>query len=263
HWGADLDDTIAPQLEQYRSAVALGQRGYGYTGGTFAVLHALLAGRPLAGVDELAGSLRDDMDRVGERGFCQRLDVVRQAVADLRRGTGGEPLDGEHFSAPTWLGAKRRTNDVAVTVHALRAAQWLRLADLPEARRALAAGQAVARSAPGQAVLGVLWFVQAVLEAEAVVDAPNLAERARRRVAAERSARRIRRLAEHAPANAAHRHAFVEALLAEAGTRGSARGAKAMERYDAAVTLATEHGSLHDLGLIAERAARFHLGRGR
>jgi diguanylate cyclase (GGDEF)-like protein len=263
HWGADLDDTIAPQLEQYRSAVALGQRGYGYTGGTFAALHALLAGRPLAGVDELAGSLRDDMARVGEPGFCQRLDVVRQAVADLRRGSGSEPLDGEQFSAPTWLAAKRRTNDLAVTVHALRAAQWLRLADLPEARRALAAGQAVARAAPGQAVLGVLWFVQAVLEAEAVVDAPNVAERTRRRVVAERSARRMRRLAQHAPTNAEHRHAFVEALLAEAATRTGARGAKAMERYDAAVTLATEHGSLHDLGLIAERAARFHLGRGR
>jgi diguanylate cyclase (GGDEF)-like protein len=263
HWGTDLDETIAPQIEQYRSALALGQRGYGFTGGTFAVLHALLASRPLAAVDELAGSLRAEMNRRGERGFAQRLDVVLQAVADLRSGSAPQPLDGEHFAAPAWLDAKPRKNDVAVTVHTLRAAHFLRIGELAEARRSVDATHRVARSAPGQAVLGVHWFQQAVLDAEGVVDADGAAERARRRAVAERSRRRLRRLAEHAPANAAHRLAYVEALLAEGLTRPASRGARAMERYDAAVALATEQGALDDLGLIAERAARFHAARSR
>lgn len=282
HWGTDLDDTIQPMLEQYRVAVADHQRGYGLTGATFAVLHALFASRPLAAVAELADDCHATLEALGEPAFCQRVDVVRQAVADLRGPSGGgrarqddgqtdqhdglpDPLDGVHFSAPAWLAAKPRRGELAVIVHTLRAHVWLRRGQLEEAASAVAAAGELVRTAPGQAVLGVHAFQVAHLDAEAVVTASaagSRGERARRRLKAERSLRRLRTIAEHAPANAAHRLAFVEGVLAEARAPAGI-APEAMERFDAAVALATEHGALDDLGLIAERAARFHHQRGR
>ena len=260
HWGTDLDDTVAPLLEGYETARAARERGYGLTGGTFGVLHALLAGRPLTAVDELAGRCQQELTELEEVALAQRVGIVRQSVADAREG-GSVPLVGEHFDAETWLETKRRRNELAMIVHTLRAEGWRRVGDLDAARTSVRTAKALARNAPGQAVLGLHWFQQAHLDAEAVLAADGSAQ-VRLRAVARRSYRRLLRLAEHAPANAAHRAAFVGALHAEAGLRSNGRAAKAMERFDEAVGLATERGALGDLGLIAERAARFHLRRG-
>jgi len=260
HWGEPLDATVDPLLQRYRATVTSGARGYGLTGGTFAVLHALLAARPLQGVETDAATMSLEMGEMGERAFQQRVDVVAQAVADLRTGLGAGVLDGPTFSASTWLGAKRRRGELAVIVHTVRAMVALSHDRGADAAEAVAAAAPLLRSAPGEAVVGVHRFQAALVAADALAAARGTTERARRRAALVPARARLRALAEHAPANHAHRLALVDAVAAD-GPGGSA--AEAMDHYEEAVRLATEHRALGDLGLAAERAARHHQRRGR
>ncbi|HYI61344.1 MAG TPA: diguanylate cyclase [Acidimicrobiales bacterium] len=262
HWGEPLDATVDPLRHRYQDSLATRTRGYGLTGGTFAVLHALLAGRPLRAVEADASTVAADLGRLGETAFQARVDVVGQAVSDLRRGLADGVLDGPTFSSTAWLAAKPRRGEMAVIVHTLRALVALAHGRDEVAAEAVAAAAPLLRTAPGQAVVGLHRFQAALLAAASVAAAPGPAERARRRVRVERALVPLRRMARHAPANTAHRVALVEAVLAEADG-GDRRGTRAMERYEEAVRLATEHGALCDLGLAAERAARFHHVRGR
>ncbi|QYG94639.1 diguanylate cyclase [Iamia sp. SCSIO 61187] len=259
HWGEPLDATVDPLLQRYRATVASGARGYGLTGGTFGVLHGLLAARPLQSVEATADAMAEELDAMGERAFRQRVDVVAQAVADLRTGGDGDVLDGPAFSAPEWLAAKRRGGELAVIVHTLRALVALSHDRRDVAAEAVAAAAPLLRSAPGEAVVGVHRFQAALIAADALAAASGASSRARRRAELARARARLRALAEHAPANHAHRLALVDAVTADAS--GSAR--RAMDRYEEAVRLATEHGALGDLGLAAQRAARHHRDRGR
>jgi diguanylate cyclase (GGDEF)-like protein len=206
----------------------------------------------------------EEMAGMGERAFHQRVAIVGQAVADLRSGLDRGVLDGDLFSAPTWLAAKRRRGEMAVICHTVRALVALCHDRPAEAAEAVAAAAPMLRSAPGQAVVGVHRFQAALLAADALAAAPagvrGRAERARRRAALVPLVARLRTLAEHAPANHAHRLALVEAVAAD-GPGGSP--SVAMDRYEEAVRLATEHRALGDLGLAAERAARHHERRGR
>lgn len=260
HWGEPLDTTVDPLLQRYRATVTSGARGYGLTGGTFGVLHALLAGRPLQAVETDAATMSAEMAEMGERAFQQRVDVVAQAVADLRTGLGAGVLDGPLFSAPDWLAAKRRRGELAVIVHTVRALVALCHGRTDDAAEAVAAAAPVVRSAPGEAVVAVHRFQVALLAADALAAASGRVERTRLRAALAPHLVRLRSLAEHAPANAGHRLALVEAVAAD-GPGGSP--GVAMDRYEEAVRLATEHRALGDLGLAAERAARHHQQRGR
>lgn len=259
HWGEPLDATVDPLLERYRATVASGARGYGLTGGTFGVLHALLAARPLRSVEATTDAMVEELDAMGERAFRQRVDVVAQAVADLRTGCDGDVLDGPAFSAPQWLAAKRRGGELAVIVHTLRALVALSHDRRDVAAEAVAAAAPLLRAAPGEAVVGVHRFQAALIAADALAAAPGRGSRARRRAELAPALARLRALAAHAPENHAHRVALVEAVAADAG---GAPG-RAMDRYEEAVRLATQHGALGDLGLAAERAARHHRDRGR
>jgi diguanylate cyclase (GGDEF)-like protein len=260
HWGEPLDVTVDPLQQRYRATVTSGARGYGLTGGTFAVLHALLAARPLQAVEADAAVMSREMADIGERAFQQRIDVVAQAVADLRTGLAAGVLDGPSFSAPTWLDAKRRRGELAVIVHTLRALVALCHDRPAEAAAAVEAAAPLLRAAPGQAVVGVHRFQAALVAADALAAAEGPVERVRLRAALTTHLVRLRGLAEHAPANHAHRVALVEAVAAD-GPDGDA--AAAMDHYEEAVRLATEHRALGDLGLAAERAARHHRRRGR
>ncbi|HEX7132731.1 MAG TPA: diguanylate cyclase [Iamia sp.] len=260
HWGEPLDATVDPLLQRYRATVTSGARGYGLTGGTFGVLHALLAARPLQGVEADAATMSMEMGEMGERAFQQRVDVVAQAVADLRTGLETGVLDGPTFSASAWLEAKRRRGELAVIVHTVRALVALCHDRGADAAAAVAAASTLVRSAPGEAVVGVHRFQAALVAADALAAAAGRVERARLRAALTPALVRLRALAEHAPANFAHRLALVEAVAAD-GPGGSP--GEAMDRYEEAVRLATEHRALGDLGLAAERAARHHQRRGR
>lgn len=263
HWGAPIEVTVDPLLERYRATVRAGSRGYGLTSGVFGLLHELLAARPLQAVEATAATMGAEMAGMGERAFQQRVEIVGQAVADLRTGLERGVLDGELFSAPTWLAAKRRRGEMAVMCHTVRALVALCHDRRADAAEAVAAAAPMLRSAPGQAVVGVHRFQAALLAAHAVADARGPVERARRRAALAPHVARLRTLAEQSPANAAHRLALVEAVAADGPSGAPGDAAVAMDRYEEAVRLATEHGALGDLGLAAERAARHHQRRGR
>jgi diguanylate cyclase (GGDEF)-like protein len=258
HWREGVDVTIEPLLAGARAATAEGRRGYGLAGGTFAVLHALLAGRPLRYVEAEAGGLAEEFERLGEGAFRQRVQVVRQAVSDLREPDSGPPLAGDLFDASAWLAARPRRGELAVVVHTVRGMVALARHDVDALASSVAAAAPLLRAAPGQAVVARHRFHAAVLGAVRVGEASGPVARARARRAAARSLRRLRTVAHHAPASAAYQVVFVESLLdAARGARGTT------DRFEAAVTAATVSGAVHDLGVIAEHAVRFHAANDR
>lgn len=261
HWGEPLGDTIEPLQERFRDSVASRQRGYGLSGGTFAVLHGLLASRPLPRLDEQATASADHLAALDEHRFRVRVEIIRQAIADLVDGPGETILSGEHFDVEEWFRRRRRGGELAMIVNTVGALVALCVGDADSMRRSTTAAGRLVRTAPGQAVLAQHWYHEAYLDAVALGRARSRRERLRRRARSERSLRRLRSIANHAPSNAAHRVALIEAIVAEGG--GGDDAARAMDRYERAVSLATANGALHDLGVAAERAAVFHASRDR
>ena len=237
HWGEPLFATIEPLMGEYTQGLKIGRGGYSHTCGTFAALHALLSSRPLGRVDQMVAEMVRDLEQLGEGAFAQRVKLVGQAVADLRRGVGAaQPLDGPLFSEPTWSAAKVRRGEWALMVHTVKA-----FVALVEQRRdvAVAAVRAAAphvRTAPGEAIVGQHSFQIALLSAlGADVD----------RRAARRGERRLRRMAASNPHDYGHRVALVEAVSGRGGT----------ERYAEAAAAARAHDALADLCIIANLAA--------
>ena len=253
HWGAPLGDTVDPLWDEFHRAVAANEHGYGLTGGTFAALHALLASQPLPRLDQQTAAAVADLERLGEQRFSLRIEIVRDVIAELR----GDPE--RERSDPT---SRIRGGELALIVHTLDGMIALCLGDTRRLEAATRAGRHLLRTAPGSAVLAHHAFHEAYLAARDLPRASSRSDRTRRRLRAERALRRLRTLARHAPANHAHRVAFVEALLAER-TRGARAAERAMDRFERAVSLATASGALADLGVIAEAAARFHARRNR
>ncbi|MGB8859520.1 MAG: AAA family ATPase [Ilumatobacteraceae bacterium] len=238
HWGEPLAATVEPLLDEYRRGLSAGRGGYAHTSGTFAALHSLLSSRPLPRVDELARGMTGDLQRLGEGAFAQRVKLVGQAVSDLRVGIEGRsPLNGELFSVGAWSSAKLRRGEFAMIVYTLRA--FVALAhDRPEvAAEAVRAAAPNARTAPGEAIVGVHWFQTALLH--------RLGEDVDRG-AARRAERGLRRAATANPHDYAHRIALIDALA----DGGSAQG------LEAAAAIARQHDALADLCVIAHVAAR-------
>ena len=237
HWGEPLFATIEPLMDEYTQGLKIGRGGYAHTCGTFAALHALLSSRPLGRVDQMANDLVRDLERLGEGAFAQRVKLVGQAVADLRRGIGdGLPLDGEWFSEPTWSAAKARRGEFALTVHTVKAFVALVEQRRDVAAEAVRAATPHVRTAPGETIVGQHSFQIALLHRlGADVD----------RRAARRGERRLRRMASSNPHDYGHRVALLDALSARGGS----------ERFTAAATAARAHDALADLCLIANLAA--------
>lgn len=238
HWGEPLHLTIEPLLTEYRDGLAIGRGGYAHTGGTFAVLHALLSCRPLARVDEMVAELVGDLERLGEGAFTQRVKLVGQAVTDLREGLGDRGvLDGERFSAPAWSGSKARRGEFALIVHTLAAFVALVNDRVDDAARSVRAASPNRRMAPGEVIAGQHAFQLAVLRGlGADVD----------RRAARRAERLLRRAAVVNPHDYAHRVELIDAMASHATT----------DQFVSAAATARSHDALADLCIIATIAGR-------
>jgi predicted ATPase len=239
HWGEPLHATIEPLLAEYRDGLVIGRGGYAHSGGTFSVLHALLSSRPLSRVDDLAKELTDDLEQLGEGAFAQRVKLVRQAVVDLRDGLDGRsPLNGSLFATQSWATAKTRRGEFPLMVYTLQAFVALAYDEVEVAAEAVRKAAPHARSAPGEAIVGVHAFQVALLHRLGVpMDAR----------AARRAERLLRRAAIANPYDFEHRVQLLDALAAS--------GTAAKDGLTRAAGTARANDALADLGLIASLAS--------
>ncbi|HUG84250.1 MAG TPA: diguanylate cyclase, partial [Euzebya sp.] len=257
HWARPMAETLAPLRESHQAGVEEGDVGYPVAGLFFHDLHALLLGQPLDGLAATLGDHAEVMRGLHQWSNLQRLSVVQQAVAELRSGSHERLLDGVAFSSSDWLGEHRKATDLTLWIHSLRGFLALRHGQMADAREAAAAGHGLGRLAPGQAVIALQTFNEAVVWA----DAARSASGRRRAVLIGRATTallRLRRWRHVAWDNQAHRVALVEAEIAAATGRATA----AMAAYERATALAARNGWLADLGLACDRAAGFHQREG-
>ena len=228
HWAEPLHTTIEPMLAEYRDGLQIGRGGYAHSGGTFAVLHSLLSNQPLPRVLDLADTMRAELERLGERAFVQRLDIVRQAAIDLTEGLQGRaPLDGAAFASSAWLASKARRGELALIVHTLRAHVALAYGDYALAAEAVAAAAPHERTAPGEAIVGVHRFQLVLLRQLGHVRGHGRAAR--------RALAFLRRAARANAHDYAHRVALIDAVRSGA--------------FAHAAELAQQHHHLADLAL--------------
>ncbi|WP_370324941.1 diguanylate cyclase domain-containing protein [Euzebya sp.] len=257
HWVRPLAETLEPLEASFRRGLAAGDIGYPVAGLFWHDLHALLVGRPL---DTVIADLDEHIALTAELQLganLERLVVVRQVAEELVDAPGDVLVDGASFSSTRWLEDHPRPTDLRLWIHALRGFVALRHGRLDDALAAVEGGHGLSRTAPGQAVVALQALNEGVVWAATSRGAAR-AERARRLARATAALARLRRWRAHAPANHAHRVAWVTAEIAAA----TGRRPQAMAGFERAAALAAQHGWLSDLGVICDRAASFHAAAG-
>jgi hypothetical protein len=249
HWADPLGDTVEPLYDEYVTARAVGRSGFGYTCGTFAVLHGLLAGKDLGALAIRCDDMIASFDRLEERAFAQRVRLVRQAIGDLTESAAGghRRLAGPWFDLDEWSSGRRHRSEFAAVAHTVDALLAVVLGDQAGARAALAAAAPSLRRAPAEAIVGLHAALTAIV-------GPLPGDRTWNR-AVRRSTRKLRRFAEWSPANYRSRVLLAQAARAAAVP---SRSGVAASQLALAVEAAESSRNPIDIALANRHTAMLH-----
>ena len=260
HWRDPVRDTLQPFLEAYRYGLDVGDLEFA----TMSIWHHFHFGLQ-CGVD-LPTLVRDGstydhaIDPLKQETIRQVKNVCHQTVQNLLIATAdpGALLGGaydETLELPTSLAANDR---FALYVLYLYKAMLSCL--FGDARQCLAhAAAAVSHlDAVGSLSMATLAMYESLAAVQCCVGSGS-SERPALLKIVRRNQRRMKRWAKSAPMNYQHKFELVDAELR--ALRGDESGA--MHAYDRAIATAKQSRFLHDEALANERAALFHLARGR
>jgi class 3 adenylate cyclase len=249
HWTTPVRDTYPGYRQAFTSGLEVGDLTYASLSREMEVLALLLTGEPL---DEVRAEMADARAWMVQHQQHQTLAMVDlfQQVAENLQGEGNSVVE---LAGPTWSASDREAELVAGddrTAMAARDVGELWLAVLAGDRdRATVVDHRLTETDALEALEGTVWVPLYHFLSGLVALWPG--HRPNRR-AARRHRKKLRRWATHTPESTSHRVLALEAGL----VRGPRRGQRAIERYEAAASAASESGAfLGDLGLICERAA--------
>ncbi len=262
HWTEHLATCAAPLLVAYRVGMEAGN----LVGATWSAYYRLLwlyyTARPLAELEQEAGSYSAIFHELGQQAAHRRTDMLRQVMLNLM-GRTGDPVA---FSGETYRDAEienltAKGDDATSRFFYYFNKQMLCLLFGKPTQAALHGDSAagLTDAAIGLADLAFWAFWDALSRIRA-------SEAERSRVAKRRLLQRARaqlnkleKWATHAPMNYRHKHDLAAAELAR--VEGSFESAR--EKYDRAIEGADSHGYFQEAALARELAALFHLTAGR
>jgi predicted ATPase len=258
HWKYPLRDTLPTLLEASREGMESGQVEAAALSLHMYCMHAYYAGRDLQVLAREAADYSAAMRRMQHVSSLEHNERVRQSVLNLI-GDSAAPwqLEGEAYDERTIADHRDdKTQLASVFVEKLALASLFQQYDvgldcLPRAAAELDAIRGLATTAFFQ-------FHAALVQLGAAATA---APAARRRLVRRAKALLgwLDRRARGAPANFMHKAALVRAEL----HRVEGRDSEALDAYERAIALATEHEYTSDEALANELAARFHTERDR
>ncbi|MCA9693872.1 MAG: AAA family ATPase [Nannocystaceae bacterium] len=250
-WSAPYRASLAPALRGLQVATAAGDLSTAALNAVGYCYFLFLASEPLERVEAEIAVHEASIRAMRQERFRGDLGRLRQIIANLRgEATVAPPVDGDHFDEQTetarWLAAGDRT--AVGSLHVLKGMYFLLFGDAATALASLRAAAPFEPTLRGSFYSTLLCFYEALAVLIAAPREAGLAASALPRLQA---------WAKHAPENHAHRVALITAELARVRDDPIA----AMAAYDRAITLAGEHGLVHEEALACERAADYYAAR--
>jgi signal transduction histidine kinase len=250
-----LRENLEPFLEAYRAGLQTGDLTYAFYSIEHRAVHQLYAGVVLEEVHRELCICFPTMRRADQLRFF----IMRQAVQNLM-GRAADPLrlTGEVPDEPTLLRELYKEYNALTLFHGQKLFLAYLFHDYGAALEHAAAYEKFAHLRPSLIHIPVLTGYTALAELAACEAAPKSEQkRVLRKVAGMR--KKMKRFAEHAPENHAHRLELIDAEMA----RVTGDTAKARQAYDRAIELARQNGYVNDEAVANERAAVFYMALGK
>jgi PAS domain S-box-containing protein len=261
HWQEPAKDTLPGYLKAYSSGLEIGDIQYvalslfGYS------IAAYFSSQELSSLRQTMEAHRQVMQQLRQDTYLHKQSIYYQAVLNLLETT-AEPdrLYSEHYNEDEMIQLHLKTNDVTalyqIYINKLllsylfqRYEQALVNANLTE--QYLSAGK-------GLMHVPIFYFYDALVQLAVYPDASETEQISIiERVTAHQE--KLRKWADHAPSNQAHRHALVVAEKC----RVLGAKAEAIEYYDRAIAKAKENEYLNEEAIANELAAKFYLEWGK
>ncbi|MBI3786442.1 MAG: AAA family ATPase [Deltaproteobacteria bacterium] len=263
HWTTHWRETLAPLLSAYQYGLQTGDLEYGATAIHLYCYHLFSVAKELAFVEAEMARYNAAIVAMKQVRSENNARLRYQVVLNLIGGS-AQPwrLVGEQFDEDQALPEMDRVQDQTALsqFHLYRAQLSYLFGQSAEAVEHIERAGAYVEGLNGLILMAIYRQYQALILLEAAAKpetAPRLRRRYQRRAAAAR--RDLAKWAAMAPMNHTHR---VELIDAErAALHG--RDLEAIALYDRAIASARENEYIADEALALERAAYFHLARGR
>ncbi|MCG8428608.1 MAG: diguanylate cyclase [Chromatiales bacterium] len=261
HWKHPLRETLQPLLQAYRSGLDQGDLLFAALSAHVYCHHTLFSARYLPETAEEFTTYHTAIARLDQQAVLHWTEIFQQTVFNLMsRNEDPLTLSGTAFNEVDKAHLFKEENDK--TVCFLYYFNKLILCCLFEAHdQALAHAQRAEEYL--HSVMGIIHVplcrFYAALTRLALAGAAEGAQREILLAEVDSYREQLRRWADSAPMNYAHKYLLVEAEV----RRVLEESDKAELYYDRAVTLAAKNGYTHDEALANELAGRYYLGKGR
>lgn len=262
HWVEPLRSTIEPLRLSVRHSTEHGDLAYAAIGAVTQIYNMLMAGCPLADVEEAAVDYDKLLGRLGQQRFRQDARRILQLVHCLQ-GKSADPkrLSGELYDAEESLRAAQKAGDRAAlaSLHYERALLHFIYGDARAALECCRQAREYLDSVLATVYPPLIDFLSALVRLRLMSDELGSRFAAGELNEVERSLRRLRRWARTGAANNQHRVHLVFAEICR--LRGDAD--LAGREYEHAIERAGQNGYLHEQAMALECAARFYVATGR
>lgn len=262
HWREHLRETLDPLLEAYQSGLETGDLEFALLSLAFRCYHAYLLGQALPELEPEMASYQLDSAQFKQEVPLNLLRIYRQSALNLM-GQSNAPcqLEGEIYNEVECLPRHLAVNDKLTIFHLYLNKLILSYLFQDYAQAAYYAtelDQLLAEGAIGLLIVPVFYLYDSLVNL-AIFSTATEPEQQRILLKVTANQQKMQSWAEHAPMNYAHKFHLVAAerhrILGEVSA--------ALNEYDRAIALASEHGYLQEEALANELAARFWLEQGK
>ncbi len=260
-WTVHLKETLLPLCEAKRSGIENGDLEWASYAAKNFCQNLYFIGEELNGVEREMTQLSHSLHQWQQMNVVRWNEMYRQAVLNLL-GRSENPcqLVGEAFdrgqSLPLMMAANDRNGLHDYFVNQLTLCYWFE--NYPEALINAEEAQKYLDGAIALPVVALFYWYDS-LTRMALCDRAGEQERQILLKKVGINQKKLKKWADHAPMNYLHKFYLVQAEW----DRLLGQKSQAMDKYDCAIELATEHEYLHEAALTQERAAKFYLGLGK
>ncbi len=261
HWKEHLRETLDPLLDAYQQGLETGDLEYATAAIAFRFYHAYLVGKPLPELDAEMATYAETIRQFNQPRAVNLTSIYHQAILNLmERSAHPCALVGTSYNEIEQLPQHLARNDRSTLFHLylnkLMLHYWFQ--DYTQATQAAAtATQLLSDGAMGLLVVPIAYFYDALAHLAIFADgSPDEQQQILDKVASNQQ--KMQHWADHAPMNYQHKFELVEAER----YRILGNPLAAMEAYDRAIDLATQHHYRQEAALANELAAKFYLDRG-
>ncbi|MEH2045848.1 ATP-binding sensor histidine kinase [Nostoc sp.] len=261
HWKSPVKDTLNPLLQAYTSGLETGDIEYAVMSAYVFGRYAYLSGHGLEELAQAMGNYGTIMHQFKQTTYFNFNSIYYQSVLNLL-GMSDKPcfLIGEIYDEVTMLPLHQAANQTSIIcqLHFCKLLLCYLFGNYQEALKNAGVVEKYLTSVTGLVLIPTFYFYESLTNLALYKDC-SITEQ---KLIIERvmeAHKKLKKWAESAPQNYAHKYNLVEAE----SFRILGQKTEAIELYDRAISLAQENGYIQEEGLSNELAAKFYLDWGK